>query len=276
MNKVEYAEQVCKCLNQSGYETIIHDHYRNNASQVAITVKVPDVKISPVFIVGDNETSTPEEFAEHILHFEPDDISVDAIQEIMFNKENVLSRVHYILVNAELNKSREGIFRKRINKSLELHYKVDISDILEGSQVTLEQRMMDAIGLKPEEVYGRAYENTMEKYPYSLSRIGEFLPFEIPEDAELPIYVLSNESKVYGAGAILYKGMKEVLEEAVAEETIIIPSSVHEVLVLPAYLGDRDSMAALIQEVNSTVVSPEEILSDRPYQLYSDGVLFEL
>lgn len=273
MTKHEYAEEVCKYLNDAGYETTIEDHYRNNGSQVAIVVRTQNEKIAPIFTIGEEEKS-PEEFANHIMNFVPANISTDNLESIFTDKEEVLSRVHYVLVNSKMNKHREGLVRRAINKTLELHYKVDISDVLDGARVTLEKQHIERIDVCEEELYYRAFENTMVKFPYELSTIGEMIG--LVNITDLPIYVLTNNTKIYGAGTILYRGMKDVLAERVGEEVIIIPSSIHEVLVLPTCLGEKESITSMIKDVNRTVVNPEEVLSDRPYELIMDGTLFEL
>lgn len=275
MNKHEYAEEVCKYLHKAGYETVIQDNYRNNGALVAIQLKsTPETIVKPVFTIGD-EDMKPEEFANHILNFIPEEFSTDKLESIIRDKEQVLQRSSYILVNSKLNASRSNLVRRSVNKTLEIQYKIDVSDILDGGRVSLEQKHLDMLGIEEEELYIRAYENTMERFPYEISTISEMVDIDLGEN-ELPIYVLTNTKRVYGAGTILYKGMKEVLEEKVGEETIIIPSSIHEVIVLPTYLGEKESITDMIREVNRTVVAPEEVLSDRPYELYSDGMLFEL
>lgn len=275
MTKHEYAEEVCKYLQKAGYETVIEDNYRNNGALVAIQLKsIPETVVKPVFTIGDEDIN-PEEFADHILQFVPADIPTDKLEEIMKDKEQVLQRSSYILVNSKLNASRPSLVRRQINKTLEIQYKIDVSDILDGGRVSLEQKHLDLLGIDEEELYIRAYGNTMERFPYEISTISEMVGIDMGE-CELPIYVLTNTKRVYGAGTILYKGMKKVLEEKVGEETIIIPSSIHEVIVLPTYLGEKESITGMIREVNRTVVAPEEVLSDRPYELYSDGMLFEL
>lgn len=276
MNKHEYAEEVCKYLHKAGYETVIKDNYRNNGALVAIQLKsTPETVVKPVFTIGD-EDMKPEEFANYILQFVPADIPTDKLESIIRDKEQVLSRSSYILVNSKLNASRSDLVRRSVNKTLELQYKIDIGDVLPDAKVSLEQKHLDILGINEEELYIRAYENTMERFPYEISTISEMVGILDLLPDELPIYVLTNTKRVYGAGTILYKGMKEVLEEKVGEETIIIPSSIHEVIVLPTYLGEKESITDMIREVNRTVVAPEEVLSDRPYELYSDGMLFEL
>ena len=56
------------------------------------------------------------------------------------------------------------------------------------------------------------------------------------------------------------------------DEVIIIPSSVHEVILLPIEMKDKvDEINAIIQTINKTMLAPEEILSDHAY-LYKSHV----
>lgn len=82
------------------------------------------------------------------------------------------------------------------------------------------------------------------------------------------ILVQTNEVKINGAATILYKDcLKEVAVNNNVEEIFIIPSSVHECMLLI----DRDRSASgedlvsMIRQVNITAVNPEEVLSDNLY-----------
>ena len=275
MDKYEYAEEVCKYINDHGYHTEITDNYRNNGSYVAITVRRSEEDpVAPVFPIGD-ESDNPIIFAQRILSFIPAKINTDGLQDLMHNKEEVLNRSYYILVNSKLKSTRTNLVKRPINKTLELQYKIDVSDILADGRISLENKHIEALGITDNELYVRSYVNTMEKFPYSLKSMSEVIPCDFLN--EVPqMYVLTNETSINGAGAILYKGMVEVLENVVGESPILIPSSVHEWIVIPSYLGEKETITTMIRDVNSSVVSPEDILSDRPYELITDGVLFEL
>ena len=274
MNKHEYAQEVCKYVNMNGYETEIIDSSRNNGAFVGVLVKIGNGRnASPIFNINGQETVSPADFADQILSSMPSDINVDVIAEIMSDRDEVMSRSHYVLVNSKLNASRESLLRRPVNKTLELQYKVDIDDVVAGARVPVEKKHMINLGLDEEEFYKKALSNTMEKYPAKLANISEMLPIDIGE--ELPMYVLTNASVNYGAGAILYSGMKKKLEDIVGD-FVVIPSSVHETIIVPSSLGGIDNITTMIREVNETVVSPEEVLSDVPYELVSDGVLLEV
>ena len=75
-----------------------------------------------------------------------------------------------------------------------------------------------------------------------------------------------------GASTILYDGLlKDLAVDLDVNEFIIIPSSIHEVLIIPSMnndTGDYMYYKSLVKEVNNTEVSKEEILSYNIY-LYS-------
>ena len=82
-----------------------------------------------------------------------------------------------------------------------------------------------------------------------------------------PLYVISNECKMKGASAILNKeALAQFARSHNTEDIIIIPSSIHEMLLVP-YTEDMDLdyFSAMVREVNNTEVRPEERLTDRAY-----------
>lgn len=276
MTKREYAEEVCNHINMKGYQTEIMDNCRNNGSYVAITLRNGS-NVCPVFNIGD-ETEDPIDFADRIISFVPMPIDTSMLSVIMSDKEEVLRRSIYILVNTKLNENRDTLVRKPINDTLEIQYKIDVSDVTEGGTVALDRVNLEKLGITEEELYSHAYENTVNKCPYELksisSLIGDLIGFD---DVISPVmYVLTNSIRTFGASTILYKGIKEVLDNVVSPDHILIPSSIHEWIVVQSYLGDKDILQGMIREVNGSVLNPEDVLSDRPYKLLSDGVLTEL
>ena len=82
----------------------------------------------------------------------------------------------------------------------------------------------------------------------------------------IPMYVLSNRYKTEGAACILYPKLLSKIGNNLKSSYYIIPSSIHEVLILPARNTDSSmEIQAMIREINDTLVAAEEILS---YSLY--------
>ena len=120
-----------------------------------------------------------------------------------------------------------------------------------------------------------AVKNTPRLFP------GETIPMEdvlgdalqeLPEEVrreflrKVSMMILTNSRKTYGACSILYPGMLEQLAERIGGDYYMIPSSVHEFLLVPREREqDREELKKMIAEVNRTELPPEEVLSDHLY-----------
>ena len=80
------------------------------------------------------------------------------------------------------------------------------------------------------------------------------------------MYVLRNESKVLGAACILYPGLLRDFAAACRSDLYVIPSSIHEMLILPhANLIESGQIKEIIWDINRVEVAAEEVLSDNLY-----------
>ncbi len=91
---------------------------------------------------------------------------------------------------------------------------------------------------------------------------------ETGRDELCGIYVVTNEAGTLGASAAFYPGLLKSLSEDFESDLFIIPSSIHEVLVIPDpnLQMDVSSLKEMIHEVNATTVAEEEVLSDNLYR----------
>ncbi len=82
------------------------------------------------------------------------------------------------------------------------------------------------------------------------------------------MYVVTNKKRMYGAVAMLDRKVMKKAAEILGRDFIILPSSIHEVIVIPALNGDEDAgqMALMVKEVNATEVTADEILSEHVYR----------
>lgn len=93
----------------------------------------------------------------------------------------------------------------------------------------------------------------------------------MPTPEKEMMYVVSNKSKVNGAVNVLnaYDKVSELLG---TDDLVVLPSSIHEVIVVPASTGDYNQLRSMVGEVNGTEVAREEQLSDNIYRLTKDGL----
>lgn len=82
-----------------------------------------------------------------------------------------------------------------------------------------------------------------------------------------PMYLLTNAQKLYGASCLLYPGLLDGISKKLGSDLFILPSSIHEVIILPA--ADRSyckELAGLVAQVNQTELATDEVLSNHIYE----------
>ena len=207
------------------------------------------------------------------------DQSVD--MRYFLNYEKVKQGIVYKLINTEKNK-------ELLNDIPHIEF-LDLSIVFQYL-VTQEELGMAAIlihnvhqklwGVSIEDLYQAAKENTHTLLEYEIKSMSEVL-CEIREEEGLgesdddymmeisgsvPIYVLSNKQRVEGAACMLYSDLLHHFSDKIGKSFFIIPSSIHELLLLPADHDVEDlEVKRMIKEINDTQVSAKEILS---YSLY--------
>lgn len=141
--------------------------------------------------------------------------------------------------------------------------------------VLINHHIMEHWGLSQEELIGRAMENTPRLFPARVCRMEDMLTEltgeECKDDIDLSeagenIYIMTNQSGVNGASVILYDRFLEEFSDRMNSEYYIIPSSIHEVILIPRenYM-EPEEIRRMIREVNDCVVGPDDYLSDSLY-----------
>lgn len=79
-----------------------------------------------------------------------------------------------------------------------------------------------------------------------------------------PMWVLTNKSAMYGAGLMANTDLLSRMGGRVGD-FFIIPSSIHEVLIVAPFAETADEITKLIKEINTEEVKPADRLSDALY-----------
>ena len=86
------------------------------------------------------------------------------------------------------------------------------------------------------------------------------------EEQQLPMYVLTNTRRYYGAASLVYHNVMEKIAKFFDNDYYILPSSVHELILLEKTDDmDPNILNEMIRDVNETQVEEEEWLSDHAY-----------
>lgn len=99
-----------------------------------------------------------------------------------------------------------------------------------------------------------AKDTIREKYSYNS------FDMTIAKEGSLPIYIATNKNKINGAGVILYDGLLEAVADKIGG-FFVLPSSIHECLLVPGAAEKGEDMLQMVNFVNGTEVPPEDVLS---------------
>lgn len=96
------------------------------------------------------------------------------------------------------------------------------------------------------------------------------MDLEVPDTQE-QMYVLTNSDMTNGAAQMLFpENLDQIAEELGTSKVFIIPSSIHECIVVPEDSLSVDALEQMISEVNETTVADEDILSGTLYMYDTD------
>ena len=134
------------------------------------------------------------------------------------------------------------------------------------------------------ELWKLALENTPREYPAQIQSMTDMMKEIAREnladgfDEELieallddeegvsPLYVLSNLNGLYGAGCIIYQDVLKNFADSLDRDLIILPSSIHEVLITPDLSGTSyEDLSYMVTSINRQEVPMEDQLSNQVY-----------
>lgn len=221
------------------------------------------------------------------------------VDEVYFDMEqfldfkNVQGRLCLKVINAERNKDLLQMIPHRMFHDLAIVYYVLLpnEEWMHGlASILVNNIIMDSWECTENEMYEIAYKNTREKFKYGIYSIqdvikeiaceqpDELSEFEVDELCHKELmYYASNDVKLNGASILLYNDLLVKFAKE-HEDFYILPSSVDEVLFVPAAAVDFDgsSLCAMVEEVNATCLETEKFLSNSVYLFCAETKALEI
>lgn len=96
-----------------------------------------------------------------------------------------------------------------------------------------------------------------------------------PEMAEKPMLCLTNSSMENGASMILQEDLMKRIGELIGSDFYILPSSIHETLLVPLGVMDVSELSQMVKEVNEIGVELCDRLSDKVLYYDREKGVFE-
>lgn len=250
----------------------------NGVKMDALTILMPGETIAPAiylqeyylrYLDGENIENLAEKMIERSAELkERQTISVKEMK----NFQKIRNRVRFRLINFEMNREllKEVPYARVLDLACIYYYEIICPN---GEKGTLIIRNTDLAlwNLTADDIRAIAERNTQ-----SFSK-AEILPMrqvlceengmeEKAEEGDIPMYVLTNRERVFGASCLLYPDVLLPLAEEKRRNLFILPSSIHEVIVMPDFGNiSKEELEHTVREINRTQVAPYEVLSDHVY-----------
>lgn len=280
-----------------GIKVSLQDVTKNNGVVLTgLTIAQKDVNISPTiyledfyeaFLNGKSMEEIMEEIKEIYYRSKIDkDIDMKFFTEFDKAKERIVYKLIHYDKNRELLK--EVPHREYLDLAIVYYYLVDMEEFTNAT-ILIHHKHLENWNVTEADLYEVARENTPEllevKFCGMLEILkelagGDFLFGDGQEEDwldellvetrtftdDIGMYVLSNHTRLYGAVTILYDGVMEECCKKLGGNFYILPSSVHEVILVPDRIDiTKDNLIRMVREVNATQVEEQEQLSDFVY-----------
>lgn len=290
MSFEEFTENVLKEIRiraDGAFQVRKHDVIKNNnVKQAGIAVVKGETDIGPCVYLDElyrEYESGGMKFEEIVdeayrLTLKHMDDAPDVDLPGLTKWETVQGNVYAKLINAEQNREQLGVIPNRIFLDLAVVYYAAVRDHAKEEIGTLliRREHMEEWGQKEETLYQTAMRNMRAEGEADfatiqtvIKRIMPDISFPDEEGKESPgtnMYILTNNRRRFGAAEILDKKTLRMIADQVGDGFIVLPSSVHETIVLPPKEeAEYMRLADMVREVNDTQVDVEERLSYHVY-----------
>ena len=201
--------------------------------------------------------------------------------------EQVKGRLAFRLLSKERNKEtlENYVYKDFLDLAAIVTFCAEIDE--QGVKaIRVTHDLAELWNVSKEEILQAAEENTESLFPVrmepildTLCRVADIsrddLPEEVLAEEDSPqIMVLTNYLGVNGATVLLYDSFLQQVYEKLGGKFIILPCSIHEVIVMPSasapHAADSQKM---VEQNNRSAVKEEEILSDSVYLYDGEKVI---
>lgn len=200
------------------------------------------------------------------------DLNIDMVYK---NWEDVRGKIEVTVINKAWNADAMSGIPHREFLDLVLYCRVIIDRNENGVASTIvRSHMLREWGISEEELWEAAFSN-LKTEEFDIKDVNEVLGFIFREgdlsgalnknEFEPVLYVLTNKYQNRGAVGMLRTDLLEKFAEQGGCDLYILPSSIHEVLLLKDDEISVDELKSMVRSVNRGVVDETDRLSDEVY-----------
>ena len=258
-------------------EIAVQDIKKTNISYKGLTIRENGNPLSPAINLDEYEkkyeSGTPLEMIVSSIDslYQEHKGDIDVVPEM--TRENFLAHTTLKLINKDKNAEKmENTPYIEWADLIAIPVYMETKDGTSRSIVE-NNAVLNRLGITPEEALEAGKKSlqprigSLQKVLMSILSDSEQQDLKDVIDMTNPneMYILSNPSKMFGAASVLDTETIAKVCDIMDDDVFIIPSSIHEVLVLAAADHDPKELCKIVHDVNTTCVRDDEVLSENVY-----------
>lgn len=229
--------------------------------------------IYAAYVDGADVTKLLEDAARIITGKRPDFVTADLGSWIADYEKNIKDNMFIKLkkLPADSPIFTEGVYRMWEDLAIMPYIKVPDNDPDNTCSTMVSKTLLSIWKIPEDKLFEDAYESALKMYPLKLEA-----PTSADKEADIPLPMLTitNDDSFYGASAIVYTDILEELSGKIGANLLLLPVSVHEVLVLPDF--ESEFSGSLYDSLNEHIkeavkgMDPDDTFSDHIYRYNKD------
>jgi len=278
---MEFAEKVrSKMEDATGKEVQLNEVKKNNGVVLyGISVIDEENNICPTLYLEyyynkyKNGYSFEEINTKIYYDYKHSEINRNIDMSFFFDYQMVKPLLGVKLINADMNEAllKEVPHKRFLNLAVVCYCNVPNEMCLGEGFITIRNEHIDMWEINAEKLIKDAVRSMKVTNPPELINMADLLRELHNEPAQfvcgkLPMWVLTSKNRQFGAATILYDNCFEHIAEIVKEDYYVLPSSIHEVIILPKrHAMYKDDLVNMVREINEEQLDTEELLANNVY-----------
>lgn len=266
----------------AGFQVAFTNNFKNNVNADGYNLIAEGKIVSPVVYYSDLWWSeSDEEVADYLIRFNEEHKVEDGIVDVKecMRKDYILNHVLprlYGESNIGAMEEHNRLYVKWLDMAIAYYVPIDslsndegmasipvTDDLIKTADVTLEE-IQDAAINNMEEL--AEVKNMFEVIKGMMDIPEEEMCLGMPE-----MIVVTSNNGLNGASGLLCNGVREKLKHILGNTFYILPSSIHECICVNA--DDEEYLHSMVCEVNESVVTNADKLTDSVYKFENDEII---
>ncbi len=289
----EFKATICKQIESqlpSGTSVHLQRIHKNNGLELdGLTISSPQSNVSPTIFLNyyyEKRNLFPDFDAicrDILLTYEHNKSTENLDIDFFTDYELVKDYLAYRIISFDKNKELLATvpYIRYLDFAIVFYCLLQLSDN-GNATILIHSGHLKLWNVSVDELYQHTCQTTPRLLPYDLRSMGKMLE-ETSDGHDMdeafcshaksglrndfcPMYLLTNSLRLYGSSCILYPHLLDKISDMLKADLFILPSSVHEMIILPATDSEKsEALANMVAEINQTVLAVDEFLSSNVY-----------